>query len=102
MTQTFETIMLQKKASIRKVMDGLQELTGQPVFTPPDADLRKCSSPELVYLIALKAQVDALEAHSKQVMATIFGETGRLESLKATMKELGKCDDSKGGASFGW
>lgn len=102
MTATFEAILEQKKTSILKVMEGLQELTGQPVIYPPDEELRKCSSPELVYLIALQQQIKSLEAHAKTIAHVIFHSNGHGEALKEVLKQLGKLDDSRGGASIGW
>jgi hypothetical protein len=103
MTDTFEVIIASKLDSITKVMDGLQELIGQPTFAPhPDEELRKCTSPELVYLVALSQQVKALEVHAKVVLDTIHNRNSRVQTLKESLKVLGKCDDSKGGASIGW
>lgn len=104
MTETFKTIIEQKKAAIIKVMEGIQDLTEQPLLGfPPDKELRKCTSPELVYLIALHQQSEALEAHAKELVDTIHKAEGMTESwLKEVLRALGKCDDSKGGASIGW
>mgnify|MGYP001560329869 CR=1 FL=1 len=102
MTATFEAILEQKKDSIIKLMDALQELTGQPVIYPPDEELRKCSSPELVYLIALHEQVKSLEAHAKTVAHVILHVSNHRLAVQEVLKALGKLDDSKGGASLGW
>lgn len=103
MTTTFEAIAEYKVGVLLRVLEGLQDLKGQPSLDfPPDAELRKCTSPELVYLIALDGQVQALIDHVKAVQTTIMNRNSRLETLKETFLTLGKCDDSKGGASMGW
>lgn len=103
MTETFNTIIEQKKASVIKVMEGLQELLGQPVLSgAPDEILRKCSSAELVYLIALNEQVKGLQSQTKSIVTAVFNPESRTDSLKHTLGVLGKLDDSKGGASLGW
>lgn len=103
MTETFKAIIEQKKDSLKKITDGLQELVGQPSLTfPPDPLLRKCSSAELVCLIALDAEIRALSAATQVVMNALYNMNSRWETTRETLLTLGKCDDSKGGASFGW
>lgn len=103
MTTKFETIIEGKKAAVIKVLEGIQDLMEQPSLDfPPEADLRRLSSAELVYLIALKNQVEGLKATAEAVQETVFNHNSRINTLRETFLTLGKCDDSKGGASMGW
>jgi hypothetical protein len=102
MTDVFDRILEQKKAAIAKVVEGLQDLRGQPVLWPPDEELRKCSSPEIVYLISLQAQADLLNEMAATVVTTIYNRNSRIQTTGETLKQLGKLDAPKGGTSFGW
>lgn len=98
MTATFEAIRTQKLGAMLKVMEGLQDLCGQPHLDfPPDQDLRKCSSAELVYLIALNEQAKLLEIHAKAVLTTLHQSNNRVQTTGEVLRELDKLGGSTGG-----
>lgn len=92
MTETFKAIIERKKNALVKITDGLQELAGLPSTSfPPDPELRRCSSAEIVCLIALDAEIRALSAAVQVVTNTLDNMNSRWQSTKDVLVALSVC-----------
>ncbi len=101
MTEVFKAIIEQKKDALDRISEELEKAL---VFRDPPSDevLRKCESSELVFLITLDAQLQLLGSLIVGMHNIVQSAEDGAQLTKQILQELGKVNDAKGGASFGW